>query len=59
MINFAKNKTDKRTRLNAEEVRSIRKNVHGMTPKKWADKLNVHYRTIEKVIYFETWRHVR
>lgn len=46
------------SRLDPEKVRQIRTNRHGKTPKQWAKELNVHYRTIQKVIYFETWVHV-
>lgn len=46
-------------KLNPDVVREIRTNRHGLTAKQWADKLDVHYRTIEKVRYGEGWGHVQ
>ena len=46
------------SRLNPEMVREIRTNRKGQTAKQLADAYGVHYRTIEKVQYFETWAHV-
>lgn len=44
--------------LNAERVRQIRENRHGWSAKRFAQEFCCHYRTIEKVQYFETWTHV-
>lgn len=46
------------SRLNADAVKEIRANVRGKTAKALAAEYGVHYRTIEKVQYFETWSHV-
>ena len=46
------------SKLDEGTVRAIRDNKLGMTAKQWANKLGLHYRTIEKVRYFESWRHV-
>ena len=46
-------------KLNPERVRLIRENRYGYTAKTWADIYKVHYRTIEKVLHYETWTHVR
>ena len=46
------------SKLNPELVREIRTNRHGMTARAQADRYGVHYRTIEKVRHYETWRHV-
>lgn len=46
-------------RLTPDKVRAIRINRHGKSAKAMAKELGVHYRTIEKVQYYETWRHVR
>lgn len=48
----------KSAKLTPEKVRWIRKNEKGMTAKAQAAELNVHYRTVEKVRHFETWRHI-
>lgn len=45
--------------LNDDIVRQIRINRHGKTTKQWAKELGCHYRTIEKVIYRESWIHVK
>lgn len=45
-------------KLNADRVRLIRENRYGYTTKTWADIYKVHYRTIEKVLHYETWTHV-
>ena len=45
-------------KLNPELVLEIRKNRHGLTAKQWAEKLNVHVRTIEGVRSYRTWGHV-
>lgn len=45
-------------RLDPDKVRLIRSNPEGKTPKQLALDFGVHYRTIEKVIYLETWVHV-
>lgn len=44
--------------LNAERVRLIRENRYGWTTKDFARAFGCHYRTIEKVQYYETWTHV-
>ena len=41
-----------------EKVRQIRENRRGETAKQMAERFGVHYRTIEKVRYYETWTHV-
>jgi hypothetical protein len=46
------------SKLNPELVREIRTNRHGMTAKAQAVKYGVHYRTIEKVRHFASWRHI-
>jgi hypothetical protein len=46
-------------RLNPDLVREIRANREGMTAKKRAEKLGVHYRTVEKVLSGESWGHVK
>jgi hypothetical protein len=46
------------SKLNPELVREIRTNRLGMTAKAQAVKYGVHYRTIEKVRHFASWRHV-
>ena len=46
------------SKLDADTVMAIRVNKLGLTAKQWANKLGLHYRTIEKVRYFESWRHV-
>ena len=46
------------SKLNPKLVREIRTNRFGMTAKAQAAKYGVHYRTIEKVRHFASWRHV-
>lgn len=46
-------------RLTEDSVRWIRRNRHGFTAKLQAALLGVHYRTVQKVRYFETWGHVQ
>lgn len=46
------------SRLTEQAVRAIRRNVHGMTAKQWADRLGVHVRTVEAVQSYRNWRHV-
>lgn len=46
------------SRLNADLVREIRRNRHGLTAKQWAEKLGLHVRTIDAVRTFKSWRHV-
>jgi hypothetical protein len=46
------------SKLSPELVREIRINRHGLTAKAQATKYGVHYRTIEKVRHYETWRHI-
>ena len=45
-------------RLDPGKVKEIRINRHGLTAKEQAILYGVHYRTIEKVRYYDTWRHV-
>lgn len=45
-------------KLNPDKVKAIRANVRGKSAKALAEEYGVHYRTIEKVQYFETWGHV-
>lgn len=45
--------------LDADAVRHIRRNRLGLTLRALAALHGVHWRTIEKVRAFETWRHVR
>jgi hypothetical protein len=45
-------------KLNPDRVRQIRENRYGWTTKRFAKEFGCHYRTIEKVQYFETWTHV-
>ena len=47
------------TRLTPDDVRAIRRNWPGWSSKRWARHLGVHYRTIQKIQYYETWRHVK
>jgi hypothetical protein len=42
-------------KLDAAKVKAIRENRQGKTAKQLADEFGVHYRTIEKVRYMETW----
>ena len=46
------------SRLTPGIVREIRINRHGMTAKEQAAVYGVHFRTIQKVRYYDTWRHV-
>ena len=46
-------------KLDAEKVKAIRANPKGKTMKQFAAEYEVHFRTIEKCHYFETWAHVR
>lgn len=45
-------------RLDEGKVRWIRTNREGLSLKAMAARLGVHYRTVEKVHYGETWGHV-
>ena len=45
--------------LDPAAVRHIRRNRLGLTVKALAALHGVHWRTVEKVRMFETWRHVR
>lgn len=45
-------------KLTADKVRWIRQNRAGLTIKAMAERLGVHYRTVEKVHYGETWCHI-
>ena len=44
------------SRLTPNIVREIRINRHGMTAKEQAAVYGVHFRTIQKVRYYDTWR---
>lgn len=46
------------TKLNPEIVRAIRENRRGLTRKQLAAQYGVHYRTVEKIHYFESWTHI-
>lgn len=46
------------SKLNPDKVRWIRENRRGLSLKAMAKELGVHYRTVEKVHYGETWGHV-
>jgi len=46
------------SKLNPDKVRWIRQNPEGMTLKGMAKRLGVHYRTVEKVHYRETWSNI-
>ena len=46
-------------RLNPSLVKYIRSNPKGKTLRSLAKELGVHYRTVEKVHYYETWAHVQ
>ena len=46
------------SRLTPGIVREIRINRHGMTAKEQAKVYGVHFRTIQDVLYYNTWRHV-
>ena len=45
-------------RLCPDRVRYIRRNPLGRTAKQLGAELGVHWRTIEKVRHYLTWRHV-
>jgi predicted transcriptional regulator len=45
-------------KLDADKVRWIRRNRHGFSCKLQAALLGVHYRTVQKVRYGETWCHI-
>jgi len=45
-------------KLTPEKVTAIRENRHGKTRKQLAAEFGVHYRTIEKIHYGETWGNV-
>ena len=57
-INASRGSDLPQSKLNPELVREIRTNRLGMTAKAQAEKYGVHYRTIEKVRHFASWRHV-
>lgn len=46
------------SKLDENKVRWIRRNRHGFSCKLQAALLGVHYRTVQKVRYGETWCHV-
>lgn len=45
-------------KLDEAAVRHIRRNRLGLTMRALAQLHGVHYRTVEKVLYYESWRHV-
>lgn len=45
-------------KLTEDSVRSIRENRNGRTAKQLASDHGVHFRTIEKINAYETWRHL-
>lgn len=45
-------------KLNKAKVRYLRSNPKGLTLRQLAAELNVHYRTVERAHYRETWGHV-
>lgn len=45
-------------KLNPALVLEIRKNVHGLTAKQWAEKLGLHKNTIDKVRDRRSWSHI-
>jgi len=47
------------SKLKQDDVRRIRQNIFGKTAKQLADEFGVHYRTVEKVLYYETWSHIK
>jgi len=44
--------------MNEDKVRAIRSRGNGVSAKVWAKLFGCHYRTIEKIQYYETWTHV-
>jgi len=46
------------SKLDENDVRLIRELKGQLTAKSLAEKFDVHYRTIEKVLSYETWVHV-
>lgn len=47
------------SKLTPEIVRAIRGTKSMETAKQLAKEFGVHYRTIEKVRYYETWSHIK
>lgn len=58
MNNHSRGTDRHNAKLNEHKVKWIRQNPKGMSAKAQAKALGVHYRTVEKVRYFETWGHV-
>lgn len=58
-LNAARGTALPHSRLTDDDVREIRKNREGLTLRQLAARYGVHHRTVERVHYFETWRHVR
>lgn len=44
--------------IHSEKQAEIKKLNHSCSAKALAEKFGVHYRTIEKVLNYSTWRHV-
>lgn len=44
--------------LDDHKVKWIRENNEGLTAKQQAQIIGCHYRTVEKVRYYETWVHI-
>ena len=45
--------------MTEDRVRQIRSRGNGVSAKVWAKMFGCHFRTVEKVMYFETWTHVK
>lgn len=45
-------------KLDEQKVKAVRANAEKLTAKQWADRLNVHVRTIQKVRHWLSWTHV-
>lgn len=58
-LNCARGTDLPQSRLTDDIVREIRRNREGLTLKQLAKRYGVHHRTVEKVHYYETWRHVK
>ena len=46
-------------KLTEAQVREIRRNVRGLTAKQLAAQYGVHFNLINRIRWFELWRHVR
>lgn len=55
-IDLEKSMAHPNAKLKPEQVSSIRQNRYGRTARQLADEYGVHFRTIEKIRAFETWR---